>query len=91
MKKLQLLGDITPAEFLRDYWHKKPLLIRQAIPGMQPLLSVEQLAELARSGVLVRMYLPYGKEDVAGPYCKRRLQANPNMISYGIKNLLHIK
>jgi 50S ribosomal protein L16 3-hydroxylase len=47
MKKLQLLGDITPAEFLRDYWHKKPLLIRQAIPGMQPLLSFDALAELA--------------------------------------------
>jgi len=31
MKKLQLLGNITPAQFLRDYWHKKPLLIRQAI------------------------------------------------------------
>ncbi len=47
MKKLPLLGDITPAEFLRDYWHKKPLLIRQAIPGFQPLLSFEALAEMA--------------------------------------------
>src|SRR4051812_44826732 len=47
MKKLPLLGNITPAEFLRDYWHKKPLLIRQAIPGFKPLLSLEALAELA--------------------------------------------
>ncbi|MES2151761.1 MAG: cupin domain-containing protein [Pseudomonadota bacterium] len=47
MKKLQLLGDITPAQFLRDYWHKKPLLIRQAIPGFKPLLKFEALAELA--------------------------------------------
>src|SRR5450830_200698 len=47
MKKLPLLGDITPAQFLRDYWHKKPLLIRQAIPAMQPLLSVDALARLA--------------------------------------------
>lgn len=47
MKTLQLLGGITPAQFLAEYWHKKPLLIRQAVPGMQPLLSVEQLAELA--------------------------------------------
>jgi 50S ribosomal protein L16 3-hydroxylase len=39
MKKLQLLGNITPAQFLRDYWHKKPLLIRQAIPGFKPLLA----------------------------------------------------
>ena len=48
MKKLQLLGNITPAQFLRDYWHKKPLLIRQAVPGFKPLIKFEKLAELAR-------------------------------------------
>lgn len=48
MKKLPLLGNITPAQFLRDYWHKKPLLIRQAIPGFKPLLSFDKLAQLAR-------------------------------------------
>jgi 50S ribosomal protein L16 3-hydroxylase len=47
MKKLPLLGDITPAQFLRDYWHKKPLLIRNAIPGFKPFLSVDELAKLA--------------------------------------------
>ena len=47
--------------------------------------------ELAEAGTIVRMYLPYGTEEVAGPYCKRRLKANPNMISYGIKNLFHLK
>jgi 50S ribosomal protein L16 3-hydroxylase len=47
MKKLPLLGDMSPAQFLRDYWHKKPLLIRQAIPGFKPLLPFESLAELA--------------------------------------------
>lgn len=47
MKKLTLLGDITPAEFLRDYWHKKPLLIRQALPGFQPFLPRDQLFALA--------------------------------------------
>ena len=47
MKKMTLLGDITPAEFLRDYWHKKPLLIRQALPGFQPFLSRDALFALA--------------------------------------------
>ena len=56
MKKLQLLGNITAAEFLRDYWHKKPLLIRQAIPGFTPLLTLDQLTELAtRSHVESRL------------------------------------
>jgi 50S ribosomal protein L16 3-hydroxylase len=48
MKKLPLLGNITAAQFLRDYWHKKPLLIRQAIPNLKPLMNVAALAEMAR-------------------------------------------
>lgn len=47
MKKLQLLGNITPAQFLRDYWHKKPLLIKGAIPGFKPLLKLDKLLEAA--------------------------------------------
>ena len=50
MKKHDLpsvLGSISPQEFMRDYWQKKPLLIRQAIPGMQTLISRKALFELA--------------------------------------------
>lgn len=47
MKKLTLLGGLTAAEFFRDYWHKKPLLIRQAIPDFSPLLARDELFELA--------------------------------------------
>lgn len=43
----QLLAGITIEVFLREYWQKKPLLIRQAIPGFQGLLSPEELAGLA--------------------------------------------
>lgn len=45
--KLELLGEISPKKFLRDCWQKKPLLIRQALPGFTGLLSREQLVELA--------------------------------------------
>jgi 50S ribosomal protein L16 3-hydroxylase len=44
---LTLLGGITPAQFFSEYWHKKPLLIRQAIPDFTPLLSAEELFSLA--------------------------------------------
>jgi 50S ribosomal protein L16 3-hydroxylase len=44
---LTLLGDISPEQFLSEYWHKKPLLIRQAIPGFQPILSPQALFDLA--------------------------------------------
>ncbi len=50
MKKHDLpsvLGSISPQAFMRDYWQKKPLLIRQAIPGMQALISRKALFELA--------------------------------------------
>jgi proline dehydrogenase len=53
--------------------------------------SLEYLSDLARAGTTVRMYLPYGKDAVAGPYCKRRLRANPHMISYGIKNFFNLR
>jgi proline dehydrogenase len=53
--------------------------------------AIEYLSDMARTGVPVRMYLPYGKDAVAAPYCKRRLRANPNMMLFGIKNFLHIK
>lgn len=47
MKTCDVLGSISPREFLQNYWQKKPLLIRQAIPGFQPVLSRDALFQLA--------------------------------------------
>jgi len=44
---MEMLGGLTPSEFLRDYWEKKPLLIRQAFPGYQCPVSPDELAGLA--------------------------------------------
>ena len=46
---LQLLGNISPAEFMATYWQKKPLLIRQAIDpqALSSLPSRSSLFELA--------------------------------------------
>ncbi len=41
------LGHLTPEAFLLHYWQKKPLLIRQALPGFQGLLNNEELIQLA--------------------------------------------
>ena len=46
-KPLSLLGGLTPSAFLRDYWQKKPLLIRAALPDFTGLLSPNDLAGLA--------------------------------------------
>jgi 50S ribosomal protein L16 3-hydroxylase len=45
--KLAHLGGLTAQQFLRDYWQKKPLLIRQAFPGFGEALTPDELAGLA--------------------------------------------
>ena len=42
-----VLGQISPDVFMRQYWQKKPLLIRQAVPDIKPLLSRQALLALA--------------------------------------------
>jgi 50S ribosomal protein L16 3-hydroxylase len=50
--------------FLRDFWQKKPLLIRQAFPGFVPPLSPEDLAGLAcEEGPLSRLVTYRRKDD----------------------------
>jgi 50S ribosomal protein L16 3-hydroxylase len=62
MKKMTLLGGISPDVFLRDYWHKKPLLVRQAIPDFSPVLSPSALFDLAaRDDVESRIVSRKGK------------------------------
>jgi 50S ribosomal protein L16 3-hydroxylase len=46
-EKTSLLGGLTPAQFMRRHWHKKPLLVRGAVRGIQPILSRPELFELA--------------------------------------------
>jgi len=42
-----LLGGLSPAQFMKRYWQKKPLLIRQAIPDIEAPLSRDELFALA--------------------------------------------
>lgn len=42
-----LLGGLSPRQFLSEYWQKKPLLVRQAVPGFEGLLSHADLLEMA--------------------------------------------
>ena len=44
---LSLLAGLSPAQFMRRHWQKKPLVVRQAIAGMQPFLSRPALFKLA--------------------------------------------
>ncbi|AKO33024.1 hypothetical protein RZ57_07985 [[Haemophilus] ducreyi] len=39
--------NITPEIFLRDYWQKKPLLIRNGLPQIVGLFEPKDMMELA--------------------------------------------
>lgn len=45
---INVLGDISPAQFLKEYWQKKPLLIRAAFPDLKPVLSAKKLFAMAK-------------------------------------------
>ena len=55
---------MSPARFLRDYWQKRPLLIRQAFTDFQPPLQPDDLAGLAcEEGALARLIVHDEKRD----------------------------
>ncbi|MDO9505442.1 MAG: cupin domain-containing protein [Hydrogenophaga sp.] len=73
---LNLLGGLSPAQFMRRHWQKKPLLIRQAIPGFRPILSRSALFDLAsqetvESRLIVRK--PRGWALKQGPFKRSAL------------------
>ena len=44
---LDILGGITAEQFLAEYWQKKPLLVRNALPEIASLLEPSDVMELA--------------------------------------------
>ena len=59
---LQLLGGLTAREFLRDYWQKKPLLVRQAFPDFESPIDADELAGLAlEEEVESRLVIEHGE------------------------------
>ena len=78
---LQLLGGLTAREFLRDYWQKKPLLVRQAIPDFESPISPDELAGLAlEEEVESRLVIEHGErpwELQRGPFIEDTFQDLP--------------
>ena len=73
---LTLLGGISPERFMKQYWHKKPLLVRQAIPQVQPVMGRTELFELAaRDEVQSRLVIQDGGSWRLkhGPFQRRAL------------------
>ena len=75
---LPLLGGMSPRQFMKRHWQKKPLLVRGALPGFSPLLASSELFGLAgRDEVESRLVVQDGSDWQfrPGPFPRRALPA----------------
>ncbi len=73
---LALLGGLTPRQFMKRHWQKKPLLVRHAIPNFVPCVGRAELVALAgQEGVESRLIIDSDKgwKMKHGPLAKRSL------------------
>lgn len=76
-----LPGGLSADTFLRDYWQKKPLLIRQAFPHYESPITADELAGLSlEEEVESRIVLEHGAspwELRRGPFTEADYQSLP--------------
>lgn len=77
-----LPGGLDEAAFLRDYWQKKPLLIRDAFPGFEPELDADDIAglaceELAESRLISGSFPEHDWSLEYGPFRESRFARLP--------------
>jgi 50S ribosomal protein L16 3-hydroxylase len=78
---LALLGGLSPQEFMQQYWQRKPLLIRQAIPAFKPGLSIADIKKLVRRGEVESRLIcrdPAGWTMESGPFARLPAASRPN-------------
>lgn len=94
-----VLGGMSPAEFLRDYWQKRPLLIRQAVPGFKGLFDRDAFLALAqREDATSRLVIQHPRRKKArwerhdGPFDDLDASQLPashwTMLIHGIESLV---
>ena len=74
---------MKPADFLRDYWQKKPLLIRDAFPGFVSPIEPEDLAGLACEDMALSRIVAYDRVRDAwalrsGPFAEADFPGMPD-------------
>jgi len=76
-----ILGEISTEQFLRDYWQKKPLLIRKALPDFISPISADELAGLALEEEVESRLIQQSKNGALdlqhGPFSEAQLQRLP--------------
>ncbi len=77
---LQLLGGISSRQFLARHWQKRPLLVRNAMPGFAGFAQTTDLFRLAeRDDVETRAIERHGRRWSLehGPFTRRSFAARP--------------
>lgn len=86
-----MLGGLSAQQFLRRHWHKRPLVVRGALPGFRGAATRAQLAALAaRPDVESRLVRRRGTRwsVVQGPLTCCTLQRNSTLLVSGVN--LHL-
>lgn len=79
---MSVLGTYSIEEFLNHYWQKKPLVIRNALPDLEPPIDPDELAGLACEPE-IESRLVFSEENGhpwqlhTGPFDEDRLQSLP--------------
>ncbi len=94
-----VLGGISAATFLRDYWQKRPLLIRQALPGFSGIIERDAFLKLAeRDDVTSRLVISHPRrkqgrwERYDGPFDRLNASTLPRshftLLVHGLESLV---
>jgi 50S ribosomal protein L16 3-hydroxylase len=94
---VRILGGLTPDQFLRKHWQKKPLLVRQALPGFKGICDRETLFALSsREDAISRAVVEHPRrrrdrwELHEGPFADLQLPpSHSTMLVQGVEGLLH--
>ena len=73
-----ILGDLSADQFLAEYWQKKPLLIRNAIPHFEPPIDGDDLAGMSlEPTVESRLVIGEDWQVEHGPFDEGRFETLP--------------
>lgn len=77
-----LLGGLTPSQFMKRHWQKKPLLVRQAMPGVRPPVDRRALFEMAERDDVESRLIVQHMPKAAGKLAKTKVQT-PWQLKHG--------
>lgn len=90
--KNNILGKLTAKQFLKDYWQKKPLLIRSAFPDFSGIVTKTELMSLACSDDVQARLVSYARgqwQVLQGPIHKRDLAKPKGAWTLLVQNINH--